>query len=62
MWKLSIDIADWNGTAFRRRLASADLFSEAAIACGERWVKTPGLRSRALLVFMTRADQRRGLP
>ena len=62
MWKLSIDIADWNGSAFRRRLASADLFNEAATACGERWVKTPGSRSRALLVLITRADQRRGLP
>jgi hypothetical protein len=62
MWKLSIDIADWNGLAFRRRLASADLFSEAAIARGERCLKTPGSRSRALLVFMTRADQRRRFP
>lgn len=61
MWKLSIDIAERNGSALRRRLASADLFNEAAMARGERRVKTPLSRSRASLVFMTRADQRCGL-
>ena len=61
MWKLSMDIAERNGSALRRRLWSADLFNDAAIARGERRVKTPVSRSSASLVLKTRADQRCGL-
>lgn len=61
MWKLSMDMADRNGSALRRRLWSADLFNDAAMARGERRVKTPVSRSSASLVLMTRADQRCGL-
>ena len=61
MWKLSMDMADRNGSALRRRLWSADLFNDAAMARGERRVKTPVSRSSASLVLMTRADQRFGL-
>jgi len=61
MWKLSIDMAERNGSALRRRLASADLFREAAMARGELCVNTPGSRSSALLLFITWADQRCGL-
>lgn len=52
-------MADRKGSALRRRLASAERFSEAAIARGERCVKTPDLRSSALLSRVTLADQRR---
>jgi len=58
MWKLSMDMAERNGSALRRRLWSADLFNDAAMARGERRVKTPVSRSSASLVLMTRADQR----
>jgi hypothetical protein len=61
MWKLSMDMAERNGSALRRRLRSADLFYDAAMARGERRVKTPVSRSSALLVLITWADQRCGL-
>jgi hypothetical protein len=61
MWKLSMDMAERNGSALRRRLWSADLFNDMAMARGERRVKTPVSRSSASLVLMTRADQRCGL-
>jgi hypothetical protein len=32
MWKLSMDMAERNGSALRRRLWSADLFNDAAMA------------------------------
>jgi hypothetical protein len=40
MWKFSIDIAERKGSALRRWLASADLFSEAAMARADRCLKT----------------------
>jgi hypothetical protein len=58
MWKLSIDIAERNGALLRLRLRSAERLSESATARGLRWVKTPRSRSSALLLRMTRADQR----
>ena len=58
MWKFSIDIAERNGALLRRLLCSAERFSERAMARGLRFVKTPCSRSSALLVRMTRADQR----
>jgi hypothetical protein len=61
MWKLSMDMAERNGSALRRRLWSADLFNDAAMARGERRVKTPVSRSSASLVLMTGADQRCGV-
>jgi hypothetical protein len=61
MWKLSMDMAERNGSALRRRLWSADLCNDAAMARGERRLKTPVSRSSASLVLMTRADQRCGL-
>src|SRR5688572_4733896 len=57
-WKVSIDIAERNGALLRRLLRSAERLSDAAMARGLRWVKTPCSRSSALLVRMTRADQR----
>jgi hypothetical protein len=61
MWKFSIDIAERNGALLRRLLCSAERFRDCAIARGLRFVKTLGSRSSALLVLMTRADQRRGV-
>src|SRR5262245_1200557 len=61
MWKLSIDIAERNGALLRRALRSAERLSDSATARGLRWVKTPFSRSSALLVRITRADQRRAL-
>jgi len=55
---LSIDIAERNGALLRRELASAERLSERATARGLRLVNTPRSRSSALLVRMTRADQR----
>src|SRR3989442_6702423 len=60
MWKLSIDIAERNGALLRRLLRSAERLSERAIARGLRLVNTRRSRSSALLVRMTRADQRLG--
>jgi hypothetical protein len=42
----------------RRELRSAERLSEAAIRFGSRKVKTPRLRSRASLSFVTRCDHR----
>src|SRR6185437_7344933 len=53
-----MDIAERNGSDLRRWLASAERLSEAAIARAERCVKIPGLRSSALLLRPTAADQR----
>src|SRR5262245_60059195 len=61
MWKLSIDIAERKGALLRRPLRSAERLSDSATARGLRWVKTPFSRSSALLVRITRADQRRAL-
>jgi len=58
MWKFSIDIAERNGALLRRLLRSAERLSERAMARGLRLVKAPRSRSSALLVRMTRADQR----
>src|SRR5438552_13299465 len=60
MWKLSIDIAERNGALLRRLLRSAERLSERAIARALRFLNTPRSRSSALLVRMTRADQRLG--
>jgi hypothetical protein len=56
--KVSIDIADRYEFDFRRRLRSADRFSETAIFRGVDLVKTPFSSVRALLSRVTRADQR----
>jgi hypothetical protein len=54
---VSIDIADWYGVPFRRRLDSADRLSEAAIRRGSRLRKTFFSRSSASLLSVTLADQ-----
>lgn len=56
--KFNIDIADWNGVVFRRRLLSAERFSDSAIWLALRNLKTPGSRSSASLPFDTAADHR----
>jgi hypothetical protein len=50
MWKLSIDMAERNGLLLRRRLRSAERFSERAMLRGSSLEKTLSSRSRALLV------------
>lgn len=60
IWKLSMDIADWNGVPFRRLLRTAERLSEAAICRGFDLVKTPCSKSSASLRFMTSADHLRG--
>src|SRR5262249_30864778 len=60
--KFSRDIAERNGLDLRRLLLSAERFREAAISRADFFVKTSGSRSSALLVRVTRADQRRVLP
>jgi hypothetical protein len=42
----------------RRRLRSAERFSDRAISLGSDCVKTPGSRSSASLVSVTRCDHR----
>jgi hypothetical protein len=59
MNRFSIDIADWNGRAFRRVLRSADRFSDRAIRRGSFVVKTPRSRSSASLRSATFCDHRR---
>jgi hypothetical protein len=59
MYKFSIDIADRNGSDFRRRLRSADRLRESAMVRALDCLKTPPSRSMALLVWVTRLDQRR---
>ena len=56
--KVSIDIADRYEFDFRRRLRSADRFSDMAIFRGLDLVKTPFSSVRASLSRVTRADQR----
>ena len=56
MKKVSIDIADLNGSAFRRLLCSAERFSERAIALGSPFVNTPDSKSSASLRSITFAD------
>jgi hypothetical protein len=56
---LSIAIAEAKGVALRLVLRSAEALSDAAMACGSSQVKTPGSRSRALLVWVTCCDQPR---
>src|SRR6185437_16062462 len=51
-------MAERNGSALRRRLDSAERLSESAIARGVRLVNTPGSRSSASLVCITRLDHR----
>ncbi len=59
--KFSIDMAERNGVDLRRALASADLFSERAIAKALLSLKTPDFKSIALLVCVTLADHRAAL-
>ena len=56
--KVSMDIADRYEFDFRRRLRSADRFSEMAIFRGVDLVKTPFSSVRASLSRVTRADHR----
>ena len=58
IWKLSIDIAERNGLDLRRVLASADRLSDCATSRALGSVNTPGSRSSASLVRITRADHR----
>jgi len=53
-----MDIADWNGLDFRRRLASADRFNDCAMRRALDDVNTPGSRSSASLVLETAPDHR----
>src|SRR5260370_39116128 len=53
-----IDMADRNGSVLRRRLRSAERFSERAIRFGSSKVKTRGSKASALLSFVTFCDQR----
>lgn len=57
MKKFSIDIAERNGSAFRRLLRSAERLSERAMAFVSLLVKTPCSRSSASLRSITSADQ-----
>jgi hypothetical protein len=59
MKKVSIDIAERNGSDLRRRLLSAERLSDKATAFGFGFLKTPDSRSSALLVAVTRPDQPR---
>src|SRR5687768_2098004 len=52
-------MAERNGSDLRRRLRSADRFSERAMLRALLWLNTPWSRSSALLVRVTRPDQRR---
>lgn len=54
-------MADRNGLALRRWLASAEAFSDSAIARGLSQVNTPKARSSALLCRVTAWDHC-GLP
>jgi hypothetical protein len=54
--KLSIDMADLKGLDLRRRLDSADRFSDSAICRALFFLKTPLSKSSASLRCMTRAD------
>jgi hypothetical protein len=56
--KFSIDIAERNGVALRRWLASDDRFNDRATAVALRSLKTPACKSMASLLAMTFADQR----
>lgn len=58
MWKVNIDMAERKGSDLRRRLASAERFSDRAMALGLSLVNTPGSRSSALLLCITRFDHR----
>src|ERR1700678_2762300 len=51
-----MDIADRYGSAFRRRLRSADTFSDLAISFGSFDLKISRSRSRASLCSVTSAD------
>jgi hypothetical protein len=55
---VSIDIAERNGSLFRRRLRSAERLSERAIATGSFLANTLCSRSSASLVRVTRCDHR----
>jgi hypothetical protein len=59
MYRFSIDIAERNGSDLRRLLRSADRLRETAIFLALDCLKTPPSRSIALLVWVTRLDQRR---
>jgi hypothetical protein len=59
MKKLNIDIAERKASVLRRRLCSADRLSDAAMARALDFLNTSGSRSSALLLDVTRADQRR---
>jgi hypothetical protein len=51
-----MDMADWNGPALRRVLASADRFNDSAMLRALRDLKMPGGRSSASLFLDTEAD------
>jgi hypothetical protein len=54
--KFSMDIADWNGLALRRRLVSADRFNDSAMCRALRDLNTPDSKSSASLFLDTAAD------
>src|SRR5437867_2632187 len=56
MKNTSMDIADRYGSLLRRRLTSADFFSDRAIRAGSFQENTPVSRSSALLCLVTVAD------
>ena len=58
MKNVSIDIAERNGFDFRLRLWSAERLIESATALALGFLNTPGSRSSALLVAVTRLDHR----
>jgi hypothetical protein len=57
--KFSIDIADWNGSALRRWLCSAECLSDTAMRRALRDLKMSLSRSSASLFSVTVADHRR---
>ena len=54
-----MDMAERKGELLRRLLRSADRLSDSAISRARRLVNTPFSSVKALLVRVTRADQRR---
>src|SRR5882757_2838075 len=54
-----MDMADWKGLAFRRRLESADRFNDCAMRRALCDLKMPGFRSSALLPLVTAPDHLR---
>lgn len=56
MWKLSMDMAERNGSLFLRRLAFADRNKERAMSFGFFFVNTPGSSTIARLFFVAAPD------